>query len=236
MKRLRERRIADPGGWEQQQERSRRIDEQWAKEKAERKAEEKRLEDYVESWWIEYHAKQLKELKRKNQEELESQELLSCGSEGNLLEHPDEVLITLTGGQQSSVREEFTLSERACGDDPSTAMATTRNDGVKEDSILLEEGEITEYGSEGNLLEHPDQALITLTGDRLSSPQEVFTGPERASGDHPSVPKQESGRVMTFPDGSPIKPWRGKTWRTVEDRIALRHRAGRQASIEGLNR
>jgi hypothetical protein len=231
MKRLRERRLADQDGWVEQSERSRKFEEQWAKEKVERKAQEKHLEEYVDNWWTEYHAEQLEELKRKNQEELESQELLSCGSEGRLLEHPDEVSITLTGGQQSSLVEEFTLSERACGDDPSTTIETTRNEGVRhqKDSILLEGGETKEYGSEGHLLEHPDQALITLTGGRFSSSQEVFAGPERASGDGPSVSSQESGRVMTFPDGSPITPWRGKTWRTVEDRIALRHKAERQA-------
>jgi hypothetical protein len=42
------------------------------------------------------------------------------GSEGHLLEPPDQALITLAGGLQSSLVEDFAGPERACGDDPST--------------------------------------------------------------------------------------------------------------------
>jgi hypothetical protein len=222
-----------------EQERSARIDEQLRKEKAARKAKKKRLEEHVERWWADYYARQLGELKKENQEEserrsqwkeiCESELISSRGSEGHLLEHPDEVSVTLTGGNQSSL-EDFTLSERACGDDPSTTMDITEHESeelqLKEDSILLESSESTEYGSEGHLLEYPDQASVTSTGDQQSSLVESFAGPERASGDDPSVSGQE---VRHFPDGTPIAPWRKKEWRSVEDRIALRHKAGRQA-------
>jgi hypothetical protein len=65
-----------------------------------------------------------------------------------------------------------------------------------------------------------------LTGGQQSSLVEDSAGPERASGDDPSVSGQE---MRCFPDGTPIIFWRKKEWRSVEDRIVLRHKAGRQA-------
>jgi hypothetical protein len=181
--------------------------------------------------WDDYHARQLEELKRENREEsdrvndwkilCENEVKSSCGETGHLLEHPDEVSIILTGGHQSSLVEDFTLSERACGDDLSTTM------------------DIKEYGSEGHLLEHPDQPLITLTGDHSSSPREVFAGSERASGDDPSVSEieaknseeenSEDDRIhVRFEDGSVIYRRYGG-WTSVGDRIQKRHKEGRQA-------
>jgi hypothetical protein len=48
------------------------------------------------------------------------------GSEGHLLEPPDQATITLTGGQFSSL-EGFAGPERACGDDPSTSKLLEAN-------------------------------------------------------------------------------------------------------------
>jgi hypothetical protein len=208
--RYQEWKMTNPEEWRRHQEISAKLEEQSKRRKAVKEAERTRLEEYVENWWSDYHARQLEVFKKENQ--------ASCGSEGHLLEHPDEVLITLTGGHQSSLVEHSTLAERSCGDDPSTTIGITGNQ-LEEDSILLEGGEITEHGSEGHLLEHTDEASITLTGGHQSSLVEDFAGPEGASRDDPSVSGQ-GGRL--------IVSWR-KNWRSVEDRILMRHKEGHQA-------
>jgi hypothetical protein len=87
---LRRRKEEDPERWERHQRLSIKLDQDKERRKAEKEAEKERIRASGENWWKEYHANQLEELKKKNREEMESQDLLSR-SEGHLLEHLDGV-------------------------------------------------------------------------------------------------------------------------------------------------
>jgi hypothetical protein len=194
---LRKKKEEDPENWERHLKRDMELDQEKEQRRAAKLAEKERLTAYVENWWREHHANQLEELKKKNRDEMESQDLLSqwslSRSEGHLLEHPDQASTTLTGRHFSPVGG-FAWSERACGDDPSTTRSEEEEN--QEDSPLSrKDGVFTEDGSEGHLLEHPAQASITLTGGHFS-PMGGFAWSEGASGDDPSLLDQESVRAV----------------------------------------
>jgi hypothetical protein len=134
-----------------------------------RKLREKQEEE--ERWTAYCAGKSYIELREKRHCEDQLRELWQkesmSGSEWHLLAHPDEVSATLTGGLQTS-SEVLTLSERACGDDPST------------------DEEIKENGSEGHLPIYPDEVAAILTGGYRTS-FEVFTLSERIGEDDPYV-------------------------------------------------
>jgi hypothetical protein len=106
-------------------------------------AKMKRRQESEERWKA-YCADQLKKLRELNQEEMKESR---SGSDGHLLEHPDEVTATLAGRHSTSV-DVHTLSERACEDDPSTIVAN---------------------GSEGHSPTHPSEVAAILTGGRVAS-------------------------------------------------------------------